>query len=94
MQVKRCAPENKLVGKAGIVGVCSVGFHHALLFALEALMDPCQAVWAVECVFGVLQVLVQVQRHAQRVAVELLHLCGRVTSCWCITLLVAVRFVI
>lgn len=34
--------------------------HHALQLALETLMDPSQAVWAMERVLGVLQVSVQV----------------------------------
>ena len=70
------SPVHKLVGKAGVVWICSMCLYHTLQLALEALMNTSQAVWAVECVFGVLQVLVQVQRHVQRVARKLLQLCG------------------
>ena len=84
-------PVHKLVGKAGVMWICSMRLYHTLQLAFEALMDTSQAVWAVECIFGVLQVLVKVQRHVQRVARKWLQLCGRVRWCWLMTFHVTVR---
>ena len=91
MQVKITAPENKPASKACVVGVSRMSFHHPLLLAFKALMHPCQAVWAMESVFRVLEVLIQVHWHAQGVAVKSSQPCGRVGSSWCIILTVAIR---
>ena len=48
-------PENRLIsrGEPGVVGV-GMSVHHALLLALEALMDPSQAVGTIKHLLHVL----------------------------------------